>query len=119
LTVQRVKLGNLSTRLYLAVLVDADEFGLTANELVDALRFENIVGRRFLDPPVHRMSYYRGRFGDVSLPVTESIASRAVALPLYSDMTLDEVMRITAAVRQLNEDRGAVRARLTSAPATA
>jgi dTDP-4-amino-4,6-dideoxygalactose transaminase len=103
----------------MAIVVDADDFGLNADELVEALKFENIVGRRFLDPPVHRMSYYRERYGDVSLPVTEAIASRAVALPLYSDMTIAEVTRITDAIRRIGEEHGAVRARLSAAPAPA
>lgn len=119
LTVQHVPPGNLSTRLYMAIVVDRAGFGLNADELVEALRAENIVGRRFLDPPVHRMSYYRQRFGDVSLPVTEFVASNTVALPLYSDMTHDEVERITGAIGQLQAAASEVRARLSSAPATA
>jgi len=119
LTVQQVPPGNLSTRLYMAIVVDREVFGLNADELVEALKAENIVGRRFLDPPVHRMTFYRRRFGDVSLPVTEAVASNAVALPLYSDMTLDEVSRITEAVRQLQAAAHDVRGRLATASATA
>jgi dTDP-4-amino-4,6-dideoxyglucose len=119
LTVQQIAPGNLSTRLYMAIVVDRDAFGLNADALVEALRAENIVGRRFLDPPVHRMSYYRKRFGEVSLPATEFIASNTVALPLYTDMTADEVARITEAIRQLQAAAPDVRARLSSAPATA
>ena len=119
LTVQHIAPGNLSTRLYMAIVVDRGSFGLNADELVEALRAENIVGRRFLDPPVHRMSYYRQRFGDVSLPVTEFVASNTVALPVYSDMTHDEVARITGAISQLQGAASEVRARLSSAPATA
>jgi len=119
IAVQHVPEGNLSTRLYMAMVVDRDTFGLNADELVEALRPENIVGRRFLDPPVHRMSYYRSRYGDVSLPVTESVAANAVALPLYSDMTIDEVTAITGAVHRLQAESAAVRARLASVPAPA
>ena len=119
LAVQHVADHNLSTRLYMAMVVDRDAFGLNADELVEALRPENIVGRRFLDPPVHKMSYYRGRFGDVTLPETEYVASNAVALPLYSDMTLEEVTGITGAVQQLQAESRAVRARLAAVAATA
>jgi UDP-4-amino-4-deoxy-L-arabinose-oxoglutarate aminotransferase len=103
----------------MAIVVDREIFGLNADEMVEVLRAENIVGRRFLDPPVHRMSYYRQRFGDVSLPVTEFVASNTVALPLYSDMTHDEVARITDAIGQLQSAASEVRARLSSASATA
>jgi dTDP-4-amino-4,6-dideoxygalactose transaminase len=117
-TVQRLSPNDTSTRLYMAIVIDRQAFGLNADEVVEALRAENIVGRRFLDPPVHRMSYYRQRFGDVTLPVTEYVAANAVALPLYSDMTDDEVTRICKAVAALQPAAREVRARLTSAAAT-
>ena len=119
LTVQQVPAGNLSTRLYMAMLVDPQAFGLNADELAEALKPENIVARRFLDPPVHKMSYYRGRFGDISLPVTEFVAGNAVALPLYSDMTSREVEIITNAVRDLQANSAAVRAHLSAQSAHA
>jgi dTDP-4-amino-4,6-dideoxyglucose len=87
LRMQKVMPNNLSTYLYLALVVDADEFGLSRDDLIEALAVENITARRFLDPPVHRMSYYVNNFGSTSLPVVEDVASRAVALPLFSDMT--------------------------------
>jgi dTDP-4-amino-4,6-dideoxygalactose transaminase len=115
LTAQMVRPGDMSTRLYMALVVDHEEFGLTADELVGALRFENIIARRFLDPPVHRMAYYRRTLGQITLPVTEDISPRAVALPVYSDMTVDEVSRITTAVRGIRDNSAAVRAKLASA----
>ena len=103
----------------MAMLVDPQAFGLNADELAEALKPENIVARRFLDPPVHKMSYYRGRFGDISLPVTEFVAGNAVALPLYSDMTSREVEIITNAVRDLQANSAAVRAHLSAQSAHA
>jgi dTDP-4-amino-4,6-dideoxygalactose transaminase len=37
-------------------------------------------------PPVHRFSYYRQRYGEISLPLTEEMAAREVTLPLYPSM---------------------------------
>jgi dTDP-4-amino-4,6-dideoxygalactose transaminase len=50
-------------------------------------------------PPVHRFSYYRGRYTDLSLPLTEEIASRQVTLPLYPTLTEDEQDEVVEAVR--------------------
>lgn len=97
-TLQKVLPGRTSTRLYQALLLDPDVFGLTRNELIEALRLENITARKFLDPPVHQMTYYRGTFGDVHLPVTEEVAASAVALPFPSDMSFEEVRGIAEAV---------------------
>ena len=112
LRVQHVRPGDSSSRLYMVVVVDADEFGLTRDQLAEALRHDNITARRFLDPPVHRMTCYRSMLGDVSLPVTESIATTAAALPLPSDMTLAEVDAVCTAVEGLHAHAGEVRGRL-------
>ncbi len=42
-------------------------------------------------PPVHRFSYYRSRFPDISLPVTEDFAQRVLTLPLHPAMTIRDV----------------------------
>jgi dTDP-4-amino-4,6-dideoxygalactose transaminase len=42
-------------------------------------------------PPIHHFGYYRERYPDVSLPVTERLAAREVTLPLYPAMTDDDV----------------------------
>lgn len=51
-------------------------------------------------PPIHRFTYYRNRYPDVSLPVTEDIASREVTLPLYPGMTDEMVGWVVDAVKQ-------------------
>jgi hypothetical protein len=61
----------------MAIVVDRDAFGLSADDRAGLL-LENIVGRRFLDPPVHRMSYTAGA-RRIPPPVTDQIASRARA----------------------------------------
>ena len=79
------------------------------DQLIEALRFENITGRRFLDPPVHRMTCYRDMSGDISLPITDFVASRAIALPVFSDMALDDVQKIFAAIADIYDHRVEVR----------
>jgi dTDP-4-amino-4,6-dideoxygalactose transaminase len=42
-------------------------------------------------PPVHQFSYYRHRFGRMNLPITESVASRILTLPLFPTLTKAKV----------------------------
>jgi dTDP-4-amino-4,6-dideoxygalactose transaminase len=49
-------------------------------------------------PPVHRLTAYRERFGDVSLPRTESAASRELTLPLFAHMSEDQLDRVVGAL---------------------
>ncbi len=50
-------------------------------------------------PPIHQFSYYRQRYPDVRLPLTESLASREVTLPLYPGMTDAMVSEVVSAVK--------------------
>jgi dTDP-4-amino-4,6-dideoxygalactose transaminase len=52
-------------------------------------------------PPIHKFSYYQQRYPGVSLPVTESIASREVTLPLYPGMTDKDVEDVLGAMSEV------------------
>lgn len=109
---QRAQRGGVSSWLYYQFLVDEEAFGLTRDELIMALTAENLAARRFNFPCNHQLSCYRHLGTPPVLPAAEHVASHSVALPLYSDMTMDEVDRVTACVRAVHEERDAVRARL-------
>jgi dTDP-4-amino-4,6-dideoxygalactose transaminase len=49
-------------------------------------------------PPVHHFQYYRERYSDVSLPITEATAAREVTLPLYPTMGQNDVDLVVSAV---------------------
>ena len=49
-------------------------------------------------PPIHQFSYYRQRYGEISLPRTEEVASREVTLPLYPEMSTEQVELVIHAV---------------------
>jgi len=48
-------------------------------------------------PPVHKFSYYRQRYPNISLPITEDVAGREVTLPLYPGMTDEQVKLVIGA----------------------
>ncbi len=50
-------------------------------------------------PPIHWFQYYRARYPDVVLPVTEAVARREVTLPLFPDMTDEMVGWVVDAVQ--------------------
>lgn len=53
-------------------------------------------------PCGHTQKYYRERFPEVSLPNTEWNSARICSLPLFPDMTDDDVTRVISALRQLS-----------------
>ena len=55
-------------------------------------------------PPVHRFSYYRERFPDISLPNTEHFCSRELTLPLHPGLTESDVDRVVFALKDAVSD---------------
>jgi len=49
-------------------------------------------------PPVHKFSYYRQRYPEVFLPLTEGVAAREVTLPLYPGMRDEQINLVIGAV---------------------
>jgi dTDP-4-amino-4,6-dideoxygalactose transaminase len=55
-------------------------------------------------PPIHKFSYYKNRFKDISLPNTERIASHQVTLPLFSSMNDEQLDLVINTVREALEE---------------
>jgi dTDP-4-amino-4,6-dideoxygalactose transaminase len=62
-------------------------------------------------PPIHGMTYYKYRFGDVKLPATEQFAARELTLPLHPKMRASDVHRVVAI---LSDAVGAFTTRIAS-----
>lgn len=96
--------GDLSTFKDLTILVDGDRYGLDAAGLAGALAAEGIETRRYYAPPVHAMSAYRYLAGGHGpLRVTEEAAARVVSLPLWADMSDEDVLAVAEAVRRIGD----------------
>lgn len=85
---------------YVVIFVNSDEFGVTRDELYDALMMENIQTKKYFYPPVHRQTAFRRwHQGKPPLPVAERLASEALALPLWSHLDLDVIERVAGVIR--------------------
>ena len=111
---QEVRCGNRSSYKYLSINIDAEEFGLTRDELDAALQAENIETRKYYDPPVHRQAAYK-RFAppDHSLPNTDLLASSTLNLPMWSGMAMTVVSDICLAIERSHQFADSIRAELT------
>ncbi|MCL2892108.1 aminotransferase class I/II-fold pyridoxal phosphate-dependent enzyme [Brenneria tiliae] len=86
---------------YLPIVVDAENYGMSRDELQDAIRQKGIMARRYYSPACHKMPAYR-HFAQGALPRTELLADRVLALPIYNDMQPQECERILAALKSLS-----------------
>jgi dTDP-4-amino-4,6-dideoxygalactose transaminase len=106
---QHVDDGDLSTYKDLTLVVDAEAYGLSAAELATALKAEGIDSRRYYAPPIHRQRAYAHVPSPRALPVTDLLAESVLTTPLYSHMTVDEVVRVAEVIRNIHEHAVEVR----------
>ncbi len=83
------------------ILVDETEFGLSRDQLFNALVAENIIARKYFYPPLHWHEAYAD-YRSMSLPVTERVASRVLCLPFYSEMTQEMRDGICRAIERIH-----------------
>ncbi|QNP70794.1 dTDP-4-dehydro-6-deoxyglucose aminotransferase [Streptomyces roseirectus] len=89
---------------YLIVEVDAAVTGLHRDLLGDVLRAENVVCQRYFSPGVHEMEPYRSE-RPVTLPHTERLAQKVLALPTGPTVSREDIRRVCDVVR-LSVQRG-------------
>lgn len=78
---------------YYPIVVDKDVFGASRDEVLDALEVEEIYARRYFYPLTSKLSCYAGMF-DSDTPIAERVSENVLTLPLYADLTKEDVNRI-------------------------
>ena len=77
--------------------IDAELCGLDREAFMKALQEQNIgTGIHFIATHLH--TYYRQRFPNLYLPNTEWNSARLCSIPLFPDMTTDDVERVVGAI---------------------
>jgi dTDP-4-amino-4,6-dideoxygalactose transaminase len=95
--------GDRSTFKDFTVLVEADEFGVDAARLATMLAAEGVETKRYYTPPVHQQrAYLHLGVSSDSLPVTMWAAARVLTLPLWADLTDEQVSRVAEAVGRIH-----------------
>ena len=81
-------------------------------------RPKGIETRRYFWPPVHRHQAY-AHLPKTDLPVTDSVAGSVLSLPMFGDLTGDEVDRVVEALRSIHDNAEAIAERVAAeGPAT-
>jgi dTDP-4-amino-4,6-dideoxygalactose transaminase len=108
--VQHVPHDDFSTYKDFVILVDDEEFGVTRDLLVTALRCDGIDSRNYFDPPVHRQRSY-SHIEHQNLPVTDDVAKRVIALPMFTELTDDDIDRIVDVIASVHAHADVIRSR--------
>ncbi|MCI1966662.1 MAG: DegT/DnrJ/EryC1/StrS family aminotransferase [Oscillospiraceae bacterium] len=86
---------------YFPITVDEKKAGCTRDDLFEGLQKENIFTRKYFYPLVPDYECYREQFGRCPLPVARYVADRVLTLPMYADLTEEDLERICRAVLKI------------------
>lgn len=71
-----------------------DEYKYTRDEVCDRLKEYDIIARKYFYPLTNSYECYKGKFDANDTPIALDISKKVVTLPLYADLSLDDVDRI-------------------------
>ncbi len=83
-----------SNYAYFPAIFDEKVFGASRNEVMEALAKNNIGTRKYFYPLTNTFECFHGKYDATLTPVALHISKRVLTLPLYADLSLDDVDRI-------------------------
>lgn len=79
---------------YFPVMIDKGVFGKSRDEMMDILAQNNIFARKYFYPLTSHFMCYKNSWKIQPTPVAERVSQQVLTLPLYADLSLDDVDRI-------------------------
>lgn len=86
------QVGVKSNYAYFPVVFDG--YKITRDKVFEDLKEQNIIARKYFYPLTNNFECYKDRFSSEETPVAKYIAERVLTLPLYANLSLDDVDRI-------------------------
>ena len=89
-----------------AIRIDKKEFGIDRNNLYDKLKEYNIFTRKYFYPLCSRFECYRTQpsASSLNLPVAEKVTGQVLSLPLYGDLTSEDINRVCDIISFINKN---------------
>lgn len=81
---------------YFPIFIDAQEYGMTRDELYFRMKEQGVWGRRYFYPLISTFSTYRGlpSAAPENLPVATKIANEVICLPMHHALTDEDIERV-------------------------
>ena len=81
---------------YFPIFVNAEEYGMTRDELYFKMKEQGVLGRRYFFPLISTFSTYRGlpSAAPENLPVANKIANEVICLPMHHALSDNDINRI-------------------------
>ena len=81
---------------YFPIFINAEEYGMTRDELYFNMKEHGILGRRYFYPLISTFSTYRGlpSAGAENLQVATKVANEVICLPMHHELSSVDIDRI-------------------------
>ena len=81
---------------YFPIFINAEEYGMTRDELYFKMKADNVLGRRYFYPLISTFSTYRGlpSAAPENLPVATKIANEVICLPMHHELSDEDINRV-------------------------
>ncbi len=83
---------------YFPIMVAPEQFGETRDETASRLASENIFARKYFYPLTSEFECYKGKLEIQPTPIAKKAARQVLTLPLYADLSFEDVDRICKAI---------------------
>lgn len=85
---------------YFPIFITESEYGMSRDALYSKLKENNILGRRYFYPLISNFPVYRGLESarPETLPVANRLAEQVLCLPMYADLSNDDIARVMKVV---------------------
>ena len=85
---------------YFPILINAEEYGVTRDELYFKMKEQNVLGRRYFYPLISTFDTYKNleSSNPANLPVATRIADEVICLPMYYGLTEEDLERVVRCI---------------------
>ena len=83
---------------YFPVVFDKEKFGADRDEVFATLAENSIGARKYFYPLTNTFDCYKGQFSADNTPIALDISLRVLTLPLYADLSMEDVDRICGVI---------------------
>jgi dTDP-4-amino-4,6-dideoxygalactose transaminase len=79
---------------YFPIVIDEEIFGTDRDEVFAKLEENGIGARKYFYPLISDFDCYRDKYDSSMTPIASYVSKRVLTLPMYADLSLDDVQRI-------------------------
>jgi len=70
------------------------------DEIGEALKQENIASAVYYPIPLHKQPVFEKTHASISLPVSENVASQCISLPIFPEMTSEQITKVCNVIKE-------------------